>query len=57
MANNYNDIMNLVNAGNKMGLSNTITRDNGIPLDLSSVQASYNDAVIYAATKAIAYQG
>lgn len=56
MANNYEQIMALVNAGNKMGLSNTITRDNGIPLDLSSVYATYEDAVIYAATKAIAYQ-
>lgn len=57
MANNYEQIMALVNAGNKMGLSNTITRDNGIPLDLSSVYSSYNDAVVYAATKAIAYHG
>lgn len=57
MANNYEQIMALVNAGNKMGLSNTITRDNGIPLDLSSVYATYEDAVIYAATKAIAYIG
>ena len=57
MANNYEQIMALVNAGNKMGLSNTITRDNGIPLDLSSVYSSYDDAVIYAATKAIAYHG
>lgn len=57
MANNYTEIMKIVNQGNKMGLSNTITRDNGIPLDLSSVQESYNAAVIYAATKAIAYQG
>ena len=57
MANNYEQIMALVNAGNKMGLSNTITRDNGIPLDLSSVYGSYNEAVIYAATKAIAYHG
>lgn len=57
MANNYTEIMKIVNQGNKMGLSNTITRDNGIPLDLSSVQESYNAAIIYAATKAIAYQG
>lgn len=57
MANNFEQIMALVNAGNKMGLSNTITRDNGIPLDLSSVYSSYNDAVVYAATKAIAYHG
>lgn len=57
MANNYLEIMKIVNQGNKMGLSNTITRDNGIPLDLSSVQESYEAAVIYAATKAIAYVG
>lgn len=57
MANNYTEIMKIVNQGNKMGLSNTITRDNGIPLDLSSVQESYEAAVIYAATKAIAYVG
>lgn len=56
MANNYEQIMALVNAGNKMGLSNAITRDNGIPLDLSSVYNTYEDAVVYAATKAIAYQ-
>ena len=40
---------------NRMGLGNAITRDNGIPLDLSSLHASYNDAVVYAATSAIAY--
>ena len=57
MANSYIELMKIVNQGNKMGLSNTITRDNGIPLDLSSVQESYEAAVIYAATKAIAYQG
>ena len=57
MANNYTEIMKIVNQGNKMGLSNTITRDNGIPLDLSSVQETYEAAVIYAATKAIAYIG
>lgn len=57
MANNYTEIMKIVNQGNKMGLSNTITRDNGIPLDLSAVQESYEAAVIYAATKAIAYVG
>jgi hypothetical protein len=57
MANNYSEILKIVNQGNKMGLSNTITRDNGIPLDLSSVQPSYEAAVIYAATKSIAYIG
>ena len=42
---------------NRMGLSNTITRDNGIPLDISSIHETYNDAVVYAATNAIAYVG
>ena len=42
---------------NRMGLGNAITRDNGIPLDLSSLHATFNDAVVYAATKGIAYVG
>ena len=40
---------------NRQGLSNAITRDNGIPLDLSMLHATYADAVVYAATKSIAY--
>ena len=40
---------------NRMGLGNAITRDNGIPLDLSGLHATYNDAVVYAATSSIAY--
>lgn len=40
---------------NRMGLGNAITRDNGIPLDLSTLHATYNDAVVYAATSSIAY--
>lgn len=42
---------------NRMGLGNAITRDNGIPLDLSSLHDTFNDAVVYAATKGIAYVG
>lgn len=42
---------------NRMGLGNAITRDNGIPLDLSSLHATFEDAVVYAATKGIAYVG
>ena len=57
MANNYNQILSLVNAGNQMGLSNTIKRDYGIPLDFTSVQESYDDAVIYAAKSTLAYVG
>lgn len=56
MANNYDQILTLANKNN-MGLSNTIKRDYGIPLDYSSVQASLDDAVIYAATSTLAYVG
>ena len=56
-AKNYTEILALVNAGNQMGLSNTIKRDYGIPLDFTSVQPSYDDAVIYAAENAKAYVG
>lgn len=56
MANNYSKILELANKNN-MGLSNTIKRDYGIPLDYSSVQASYDDAVVYAATDTLAYIG
>ena len=56
-AKNYTEILALVNAGNQMGLSNTIKRDYGIPLDFTSVQPSYNDAVIYAAENTKAYVG
>jgi hypothetical protein len=56
-AKNYEEILSLVNAGNQMGLSNTIKRDYGIPLDFTSVQPSYDDAVIYAAENTKAYIG
>lgn len=56
MANNYSKILELANKNN-MGLSNTIKRDYGIPIDYSSVQASYDDAVVYAATDTLAYIG
>ena len=56
MANNYDKIIELANANN-MGLSNTIKRDFGIPLDFTSVQASYDAAVEYAATNTLAYVG
>lgn len=64
MANNINKVWELMGINpetgtgtykNRMGLGNAITRDNGIPLDLSSLHATYNDAVVYAATNAIAY--
>lgn len=42
---------------NRMGLSNTITRDYGIPLDLSSLHEKFEDAVVYAATSSVAYVG
>ena len=43
MAKNYTEILALANKNN-MGLSNTIKRDYGIPLDYSSVQESYEKA-------------
>ena len=56
-AKNYTEILALVNAGNQMGLSNTIKRDYGIPLDFTSVQPTYADAVVYAAENTKAYVG
>jgi hypothetical protein len=55
--NNYEQLQNIVNQGNKMGLSNTIMRDYGIPLDYTSVQPSYTEAIKYAATNSLAYVG
>ena len=57
MAKNYNEIEALVNKGNQMGLSNTIKRDYGIPLDYSSVQETYEAALAYAQTSTLAYIG
>lgn len=56
MANNFEKILELATANN-MGLSNTIKRDFGIPLDYTSVQENYDAAVIYAATSTLAYVG
>lgn len=64
MANNISNVWKLMGIDpttgtgtykNRMGLGNAITRDNGIPLDLSTLHATYNDAVVYAATSSIAY--
>jgi hypothetical protein len=56
-AKNYTEILELVNAGSQMGLSNTIKRDYGIPLDFTSVQPSLAAAIEYAATNTKAYVG
>ena len=56
MANNYTKILELANKNN-MGLSNTIKRDYGIPLDYSSVQETYEAALAYAQTSTLAYVG
>lgn len=61
MANTYEQIMAMLKdaqgkAKNMMGLSNTITRDNGIPLDYSSVQKDLATAIEYAKS-ATAYIG
>ena len=64
MANNITNVWKLMGINpttgtgtykNRMGLGNAITRDNGIPLDLSALHATFNDAVVYAATSSIAY--
>lgn len=58
MANKYLDILNITaNGKNQMGLSNTIKRDYGIPLDFTSVQESFDAAIVYAATSTLAYVG
>lgn len=58
MAKNYQDIYNSVYVTkNKMDFTNTIIRGNGIPLDIYSVFDSFNKAVIFAATNAVAYEG
>lgn len=57
MANKYSDILALTTGKNTMGLSNSIKRDYGIPLDYTSVQKDYEAAVIYAAENAKAYVG
>ena len=57
MANNYSEIVALTTGKNSMGLSNTIKRDFGIPLDYSSVQESYEAALNYAKTSTLAYIG
>ena len=56
MANTYEQILALANKNN-MGLSNTIKRDYGIPLDYSSVQETYDAALAYAKTSTLAYIG
>lgn len=56
MANNYAKILELANKNN-MGLSNTINRDYGIPLDYSSVQKDYATALEYAKNNTLAYIG
>ena len=56
MANDFTKILELANKNN-MGLSNTIKRDYGIPLDYSSVQESYEAALAYAQSSTLAYIG
>ncbi len=56
MAKNYTEILALANKNN-IGLSNTIKRDYGIPLDYSSVQESYEKALEYAQSSTLAYIG
>lgn len=56
MASSYSKIFELASK-NSIGLSNTIRRDYGIPLDYSSVQESYEAALYYAQYNTLAYIG
>lgn len=58
MAKSYLDIQNSAYVtGNIMDWSNALTRLSGVPVDITSVYGSYEDAVIYAAENAVAYEG
>lgn len=58
MAKNFNQIYESVyTTGNSMSFGNAMLRGNGIPLDITEVYDSYDKAVKYAATNAVAYEG
>ena len=58
MPKNYNQIYTSVyTTGNSMSFGNTMLRGNGIPLDITEVYDKFDNAVIYAATNAVAYEG
>ena len=58
MPKNYSEIYTSVyTTGNSMSFGNTMLRGNGIPLDITEVYDSFDKAVIYAATNAVAYEG
>ena len=58
MPKNYNQIYTSVyTTGNSMSFGNTMLRGNGIPLDITEVYDKYDEAVKYAATNAVAYEG
>lgn len=56
MAKNYVDIQNAVKAGNIMDWTNALQRKMGVPVDITEVYNSYNEAVKYAATDPVAYE-
>lgn len=58
MPKNYNDIYTSVyTTGNSMSFGNSMLRGNGIPLDITEVYDSFDKAILYAATNAVAYEG
>lgn len=57
MAKTYVDIQNAVKAGNIMDWTNALQRKMGVPVDITEVYNSYNEAVKYAAENPVAYQG
>lgn len=57
MAKTYDQIQNAVKAGNIMDWTNALQRKMGVPVDITEVYNSYNEAVKYAADNPVAYQG
>jgi hypothetical protein len=54
----YEDVINSVyTKGNKMDFSNAMIRGNGIPLDITDIYNSIEDAVTYASNSPLAYEG
>ena len=52
----YENIINSIESGNKMDWTNALNRLQPVPVDITSIFRTYNDAVIYAASNPVAYQ-
>ena len=56
MSVNYENIINSIESGNKMDWTNALNRLQPVPIDITSIFRTYNDAVVYAASNPVAYQ-